>query len=154
MIKSTDIQVWGLNNDGTIRVKLASNVLGNVFPNMTGVQNRDLQQLTYVVGILNNHASLALTTVKIYFRIVDPKGAGLSMALDPAGPVVKTGKVWSPDTPPTTFTSPTTIASGLAVATLNPGFVQSVWIRRIAVGGTSYAHPERNTLTITGTSAA
>lgn len=154
MIKSSDIQIWGLNQTGTLRVQLLSNTLENVFPNLTGVQNRDLNSVTYVVGVLNNHSSLPLTSVKIYFRILDPKGATLSMALDPLGPAVKTGNVWSPGSGPTTFTTPTTIATGLAVATLNPGYVQSVWIRRVAVGGTSYARPERNTLTVVGTSAA
>jgi hypothetical protein len=154
LIKSTDIQIWGLNQSGTIRVQLQSNVLQNLFPNLTGVQNRDLNQTTYVVGILNNHSSLPLTSVKIYFRIVDARGATLSMALDPLGPVVKTGTVWSVGNGPATFTTPTTVGTGLAVATLNPGFVQSLWIRRTAVGGSSYARPERNTLTVTGTSAA
>jgi hypothetical protein len=154
LIKSTDIQVWGLNQSGTIRVKLASNVLENVFPNLTGVQNRDLNTVSYVVGILNNHATLALTSVRIYFRILDARGATLAMALDTLGPAVKTGVVWSPGSPPATFTTPVTVGTGLSVATLNPGFVQAVWIKRTAIGGSSYARPEKNTLTVTGTSLA
>jgi hypothetical protein len=153
LIKSTELELWGLNQNGTLSVKFKSNTLQNLFPNMTGVQNRDLQQLTYVVAFVNQNSSLALTSARIYFRVAQAGGANLSIALDPLGPVVKTGNVWSPSNPPTTFTAPTTIGTGLAVATLNPGFAIAVWVRRIAAASGA-VKPERNTLTINGTSLA
>lgn len=152
-IRATDLQFYGLKNDGTLGSRISSNVLNNLMPSLTGVQNRDLATTTYVVGILNNHASLALTSARIYFRILDSFGANLFIGLDPLGPAAKTGQVWSPGATPPTFTTPTTVGTGLAVATLNPGFVISVWVRRAATGGQA-RRPEKNTLTITGTTAA
>jgi hypothetical protein len=153
MILSSQLELWGLNQSGTLRVKLSSNTMDNVFPSLTGVQNRDLQNISYVVAFVNQHPTLPLTSAKIYFRTLDSGGATLSIGLDPLGPAVKTGNVWTPGTPPATFTTPTTIASGLAVATLNPGFAVAVWIKRVATASAA-RRPERNTLTITGTSAA
>ena len=111
-IKSSDLQYWSVTQDGILKQRLSTNVLNNFMPSLTGVQNRDLSNVNYVIAILNNHASLALTSAKIYFRILDASGATLSMALDPLGPAVKTGTVWSPTNPPTTYTTPTTIGTG------------------------------------------
>lgn len=153
MINSTDLQFWRVKSTGTLDYQMKSNSLDAFLPSLTSVQNRDLVSREYVLAIVNNHASLALTSARIYFRTLDTGGATLSIALDTLGPVVKTGNVWTPGSLPATFTTPTTIGTGLAVATLNPGFAIAVWVRRVATAS-PIKRPERNTLTITGTSAA
>jgi len=152
-IKSTDIEWWRVKNSGLLDYKMQSGALANFMPNLTGVQNRDLNNTSYVLAIVNQHPTLPLTNARIYFRQIDTGGATLSIALDTAGAVVKTGNVWTPGTSPTTFTTPTTQGTGLLVSTLNPGFAISVWVKRVATASTA-KKPERNTLTITGTTAA
>jgi hypothetical protein len=153
LIQASQLEVWGLNQIGTLRVKLPSNTLDNLFPSLTGVQNRDGNTVSYVIAFVNQHPSLALTSARIYFRILNTGGATLAIGLDPLGPAAKTGNVWTPGTPPATFTTPTTVGTGLSVPTLNPGFAVAVWVRRTATASAK-VRPEKNTLTITGTSAA
>jgi hypothetical protein len=154
LIKSSDLQYWKVaNGSGLLVSKMTSGQLNNFLPSLTGVQNRDLNQTTYVFAIVNNHASLALTSARIYFRQLDPGGATLSMALDTRGVVNKNGPVWDSSNAPTSFVTPTTIGTGLAVASLTPGFAISVWVRRVATASGA-KRPEKNTITITGTSAA
>jgi hypothetical protein len=151
-IKSTDLEMWSTTGAGNLGVKLASNVLNNAMPSITGVQNRDLVQTVYVVAFVNQHASLPLTSAKIYLRVVDPGGATLAIGLDALGAQPKTGQIWTPGAV-VTYSTPTTIAAGLSVATLNPGYAIAVWIRRTATASAA-RRPEKNTLTIVGTTAA
>jgi hypothetical protein len=152
-IRSTDLHFYGMKQDGTLGSRLTSNVLQNVFANLTGVQNRDGVVNYAVIGVLNNHASLPLTSGKVYFRVPGAGGANLAIALDALGPQNKTGQVWTPGATPGTFSAPSTVGTGLTMATLNPGFVQAIWVRRTAVASAAL-RPERNTLTVTGTTAA
>lgn len=152
-IRSSDLQFWRVKSTGTLDYQMKSGSLDNFMPSLTGVQNRDLLSREYVLAIVNNHATLALTSARIYFRVAAPGGANLSMALDSLGPVAKTGAVWSVGSVPSTFTAPTTIASGLAVATLNPGFAIGLWVRRVATASAAM-RPEKNTITIVGTTLA
>lgn len=150
-IPSTDLQLWSILNNGTLNARLASNALNNVFPSISGAQNRDRAvSLAYVVW-LNNNASQALTACRIYFRVVTAGGATLEIALDPRGPQPRTGQFIDTSNPPTAYSTPTSIGAGLSVATLNPGNGIGVWIRRTATAS-AQMRPERNTLTLAGTS--
>jgi hypothetical protein len=153
LIKSSDIEFWSVSGDGFLYQKLSSNVLNNMFASLTGVQNRDLRTDVKVIAIVNRHASLALTSMRVYFRVINSGGATLSIALDTLAPQVSTGKVAEPGTGPASFSTPTTVGTGLSVATLNPGFAQGIWVKRIATASAA-VRPERNTLTVSGTSAA
>jgi hypothetical protein len=154
MIKSSDLEFWRVGNtSGLLVSKMTSGQLNNFMPSLSGTENRDLQNRNYVFAILNNHASLALTSARIYFRQIDSGGATLSIALDTRGVTVKTAPVWDASNPPVTFITPTTIGTGLSVPTLNPGFAIAVWVKRIATASAA-KKPEKNTITITGTSAA
>jgi hypothetical protein len=151
-IKSTDIEMWSTIGGGFLSAKIPSNSLNNAMPSLTGVQNRDSVQNVYVLAFVNQHASLPLTSAKIYFRVVDGGGAALAIALDPLGAQPKTGQIWTPGAS-VTYSTPTTIAAGLSVATLAPGNAIAVWVRRTA-SASAARRPEKNTLTIVGTTAA
>jgi len=150
-IRSSDIGWYGTSS---LRLgpKLTSGVLNNIFPDLTGAQNRDLAVSHRAVAIVNNHATLTLTNARIWFRTVDPGGAGFAIALDSLGVVAKTAQII--ETPSgLTFTSPTTSGTGLLVSSLAPGQAVGLWIRRVATASAK-RKPERNVLTITGTTPA
>ena len=153
MIKSSELQLWNVYGSGYIQKKMVSNTLENIFPNLTGVQNRDQTVLTYVLAWWNTHPSLALTSARIYFRTYAAGGTNLAIALDTTGPAPANGVIWNFSNPPATYITPTTVGTGLSVPTLNPGYAVAFWIRRTATASAPL-RPERNTITITGTSAA
>jgi hypothetical protein len=150
-IKSSDLQWFYVGESGFIGGRITSGALHNVFSEISGARNRDLA-VDYRVIALRNVSAQTLTSARIWFRYVDPRGAGVGIALDPIGAVTATSRL-SGGVAPGTFSSPTTSGTGLAVASLAGGQAIGVWIRRNATAS-SGAFPERNIITVTGTTPA
>lgn len=154
-IRRSDLQWQTTTTDGVPTGTVIPDAkLNNVFPDLTGAQQRDGAKNTRLIALVNTHPSLALTGVKVYISKLDTGGAHFEIALDPAG-VRNLGQPLKGDTDPATYSVPTTESGGLSVAQLGPGQAVGIWVRQRGAGssGTNRA-PERNTLTATGTSPA
>lgn len=152
-IKSTDLKWYGVNSAGTIASNvILSNSLHAIFPEMTGAQNKAGSTQIRAIALKNTHATLTLTGVKIYFRSLDNAGGILDIALDTIGATTNSVVVDAAN-PPVSWSIPTTSAGGLSVASLAPGAAVGLWIRRRG-NNSAQKKPERNTLTVVGTTPA
>lgn len=131
--------------------------LHNLFPRVTGPINAAGRTEYRCVAVVNRHPSLALASVKVWLSGVDPRGASVSIGLDPNGAQASVAflarHVLSPTTAPpgVTFTTPTTEATGLVVDSLPASWAMAIWVRR-AAKNVPAANPETNTISISGVS--
>lgn len=91
--------------------------------------------------ILNNHATLTAQNVVIYLSAEVAGGAGIALAVDstaasakgasPAQGLQIANETTAP-AGPLTFSSPTTVGTGIAVGDIPAGSVRQIWVRRTA----------------------
>jgi hypothetical protein len=129
---------------------LASGTLDNLFNDITGTQNAVGQSDYQCIFILNNTStgnSLLNPVVWIPSASVTGGGAFIQYVLDPNAPSVKTSGTAQAVTISTaliapsgisSWTSPSgSVAGGLSVPNLAPGYVQGVWIKRTATNSSA-----------------
>lgn len=158
-IRSADLQWWFAGADRTLSSgrALVSNKLNEVFPDMSGASNRD-SIVDYVRSVtIINQSALTLSSAKVFFKTVDGGGATHRIAWDVLGVVSGGGIVVSKyEDRPTVFSSAyVSFATGLALpASLAAGQAITLWIQRQGQNYPAGRKPERNTLTIQGTTPA
>lgn len=152
-IQASELQWWVPDSGGKLGFRPTSGNTNNLFPNITGSQNRDGYTDYKQLILYNANATLTLSAVKLYWSYAMVGGTNVAFALDPIGVVASTARAVDPSTPPSTYVAPSTFASGLAVPNLGPQQIIGVWIRRTINNG-SPLYPERNNITVAGTTPA
>jgi hypothetical protein len=132
-----------------------------LFDDISGAENAASTVDYRAFDVLNNHASLTLQNAVVYLSAEVAGGASVAIAVDNVGPVAKGAtsqgaSIATETTAPTgvgTFSSPTTIGTGLALGSLAPGQIRRVWVRRTAAN-TAAINADGVTFAITGDTAA
>lgn len=132
-----------------------------LFDDVTGAENAASDVEYRAFDVLNNHATLTLTSAVIYLSNQVAGGTTVAIAVDDIGPVAKgsaaQGAVIADEsTAPTgvgAFSSPTTAGTGLPLGNIGPGQVRRVWVRRSAAN-TAPVNADGVTFTVTGDTAA
>lgn len=129
---------------------LTSGSLDNLFNDITGAENAAAQVDYQCIFVLNNTAtgnSMLSPTVWIPSSSVTGGGATIQYVLDPTSPSSKTSGSVQAVTVSTaliapsgvgSWTSPSaTVAGGLSMPNLAPGYVQGIWIKRTATNSSA-----------------
>lgn len=133
-----------------------------LFDNVSGDENAASTVDYRCFAVLNNNASLTLTSAVIYVSAEVAGGTSVAIAVDNIGPVAKASTsaqgatIATETTAPTgvgTFSTPTTKAAGLALGDIGPGQVRLVWVRRTAAN-TAALNSDGFTVTVAGDTAA
>lgn len=112
-----------------------------IFDDITGAENAASTVDYRCIFIRNNHATLTATSVTVYVSAEVAGGANVAIALDNIATSAKgaataqAATIATETTTPTgvgAFSTPTTDGTGLAIASLAPGQVKGIWVRRTA----------------------
>lgn len=114
--------------------------LNALFDDVTGAENAALESEYRCVFIHNSHATLTLIAPVVWVSAEVADGATVAIGLDPtapsaigAAPAQAVSVATENDAPAgVTFSTPTTKAAGLAIASLAPGQCAAFWVRRTA----------------------
>lgn len=118
--------------------QITNATLNNLFDDVSGDENAALEAEYRCFFIHNTHASLTWQSPKVWVSSQVAGGADVAIALDGTG-VVAAGlttaqaeRIANENTAPTgeAFSTPTTKATGLAVANVGPGQCFAIWVRR------------------------
>ena len=132
------------NDSGVI---LVNGKLGNLF----GSADRNAGTQYEGIEIRNNNETLTLSGVKAWLT-VDARGGLFAIAYDSTSGVIAATAGWDTIDPTTlTYSSPTTMATGITLGNLTPATKARIWCRRILSGATA-ASPESNRVWVGGTS--
>lgn len=139
---------------------ITDNVLNNLFPDVTGQENFNLQQDYQCLFVYNAHATLTWQNVVIWLLSEVAGGDVDALGVDPTAvsalgsgsqqAVSSGGKNNAPAG--VAFSSPTTQATGLSLGNIAPGQVKAFWVRRTATNSTALAN-DGVTLGIAGDTA-
>lgn len=132
-----------------------------LFDDISGAENAANTVDYRAFDVLNNHASLTLQDAVVYLSAEVAGGASVAIAVDNIGPVAKGSasqgaQIATELSAPTgvgTFSSPTTVGTGLALGSLAPGQIRRVWVRRTAAN-TVALDSDGVTFAISGDTAA
>lgn len=117
-----------------------------LFDDISGAENAASTVDYRCIFVLNNHATLTLLNAVVYLSAEVAGGAGIALAVDNIAASAKGGSsaqaalIASETTTPTgvgAFSSPTTVATGLALGNLTAGQVRGVWVRRTAANSSA-----------------
>lgn len=133
----------------------------SLFDDVSGAENTASTAEYRALDVLNNHATLTLTSAVVYLSAEVAGGTVVAIAVDNVGPVAKGSasqgsSIATGTTAPTNvgaFSAPTTIGTGLALGSLAPGQVRRVWVRRTAANNAAI-NGDGVTLAVTGDTAA
>lgn len=122
--------------------------LGNLFDDITGDENAASEAEYRCLFIHNSHATLTLQAPVVWLSAEVSGGANTAISVDTTAAsalgasAAQAKEVTDENTAPTsqTFTSPTTKATGLALADLTPGQVRGVWVRRTATNSAALSN--------------
>lgn len=119
----------------------AGGSLNDLFADITGAQNA-ASQIDYAgLALLNNNAANALQNAVVYISAETAGGASIAVAADSTAASAKGGAsaqlltIASNTTAPAgplTFSSPTTLGTGVALGNIPVANVKGVWVRRTA----------------------
>lgn len=120
--------------------QLTDNSLNNLFDDVTGAENAANDVEYRCIFIHNNHGSLTFSNVVVYLASEVAGGASTAIGVDTtaASAIGSAGaqalQVADENTPPVgvSFSSPTTLGTGIAVGSLSPGQCRAIWVRRTA----------------------
>lgn len=120
--------------------QITSATLNNLFDDVSGAENLAEESEYRCIFIHNNHATDDFLNVKAYILSEVADGADIAIGVDTtAASAVDSAtdqalEVADEDTAPVgvTFSSPTTLATGIDVGDLLAGQVRAIWIRRTA----------------------
>lgn len=120
--------------------QLTDNILNNLFDDISGAENAASTVDYRCIFIHNSHASLNMLSTVIWLQSEVAGGASIQIGLDPGG-VVPIGQasaqaqtIANETTAPggVSFSAPTTSGTGLNIGTIQAGYCQAVWVKRIA----------------------
>jgi hypothetical protein len=110
-----------------------------LFDDISGAENAASTVDYRAIDVLNNHGSLTLTGAVVYLSAEVSGGASIAIGVDPTGPVAKTSSSQGLDIADETtapaavsFSSPTSLGTGLALGDIAAGYIRRVWVRRTA----------------------
>jgi hypothetical protein len=128
--------------------------LNNLFDDVSGAEAAAGVIDYRCIFILNNHATLTLTTATIAILSQTAGGGTIDIATDNIGPVAKGSASAQAATIANETTAPTGVsafgAGPLALGDLAPGQVKGVWLRRTVTAGASALNPDGVILRVTG----
>lgn len=118
----------------------AGGALNDLFADISGAENAASTVDYAGLAILNNNASNTLQNAVIYISAETAGGASIAVGVDTTASLAKgsasvqlvtiANKNTAPAGP--SFSSPTTLATGLSLGNIAVAFVKGVWIRRTA----------------------
>lgn len=125
--------------------------INNLFDNVSSAEAVSGDTEYRAVDILNNHATLTYENVVVYMTEGGSTASTFSIAYDSAG----TQSVADENTAPTgvTFSSPTTIATAIALGNIAPLTTRRIWIKRIISAAAASFASDSVTLNISGDTA-
>lgn len=112
-----------------------------LFDDISGAENAASTVDYRCIFVLNNHATLTMQNAVVYLSAEVGGGASVALAVDNIAASAKgsasaqAAQIANETTAPTgvgAFSSPTTVATGLALGNITPGQVRGVWVRRTA----------------------
>lgn len=112
-----------------------------LFDDISGAENAASTVDYRCIFVLNNHATLTMQNAVVYLSAEVAGGASVALAVDNIAASAKgsasaqAAQIANETTAPTgvgAFSSPTTVATGLALGNITPGQVRGVWVRRTA----------------------
>lgn len=130
-----------------VSTTVVAGAANDLFPNITGAENAASQVDYACVFVHNAHATLTLTTAKVYVSAEVPGGASVAIGVDStaasalgsssAQAVTIADETTAPVGP--TFSTPTTTGAALALGNIGPGQVKAFWVRRTASNSAALA---------------
>lgn len=112
-----------------------------MFDNVTGAENAASDVEYRCIFVLNNHATLTMLSAVAYLSAEIAGGAGVALAVDSTAASAKGASAAQALTivdentapaGPLTFSSPTTVGTGIALGDIPAGSCRAVWVRRTA----------------------
>lgn len=152
------------NVNGTYNGKYASTTLwaggaaNDLFDDITGAQNAASQVDYAGLPIENSNAANDWVTPVVYVSAETAGGANLAIGVDPTASLAvgsasaQMVTIANNTTAPAgvTFSTPTTVGTGLALGTINKGgFVKGLWLRRTATNSAALSN-DGATITVQG----
>jgi hypothetical protein len=139
----------------------AGGVLHDLFPLITGAQNAGFAVDYRCIFVHNAHASLPLTSAKVWISAEVASGATAAIGIDPTAASAigassaQAVQVTDGNTAPVgvTFSSPTTEGAGLSLGDIPAGSCKALWVRRSATNSAALNN-DGFTLTVKGDTAA
>lgn len=125
----------------------AGSVAGDLFDDVTGVDNRDSIVDYRCLAFHNSHATLTATDVKVWLSSEVAGGTSIAIGVDPAaasaiGSASAQGAEIATELAApagVTFTAPTTEGAGISLGNVAPGQTRFFWIRRTAANTAAVA---------------
>lgn len=133
-----------------------------LFDDISGDENAASTVDYRCVFVLNNHASLSLTSAVVYLSADVAGGATVTIATDniaasaKASASAQAAQIANETTAPTgvsAFSAPTTKAAGLSLGTIAAGQVKAFWVKRTAANSAALAS-DGVTFAVAGDTAA
>jgi hypothetical protein len=120
--------------------QISATALNNLFANLSGVENAASAIDYRCVFVHNNHATLTLQAPVLFLLSEVSGGCAMAIAVDTTAASAigassaQALSVADKNTAPAglTFTAPTTVATGLTLGDIAPGYCKAFWIRRTA----------------------
>lgn len=145
----------------TTAVNLATPA-NNLFDDVSGDESAagDVEYRCFFV--LNNHASLSLTSAVVWIVSQVADGASIEIGLDPAGVTAKgsasaqAALIATESDAPTgvTFSNPTSKGTGLSIGTIAAGSCAAIWVKRTVAASTPAKADDGFTWRVEGDTAA
>lgn len=134
--------------------------LNNLFPDVTGTENAASNVDYQCVFVHNNHATLQYQNPVIYISSEVAGGVSAAIGVDTTASsavgsaTAQALQIADKNTLPSgvSFSSPTTVGTGLTLGSINAGSVKAFWIRRTAAN-TSALNNDGVTVTVSGDTA-
>jgi len=141
---------------------VSSTAANNIFDDVTGAENAASDVEYRCVFVLNNHASLTLTSAVVYMTSDIAGGTSVALGADTTAASAKGSssaqalQVADENTAPsgvTFVTTPISDATGLSLGDIPAGSVKAFWIRRTAANTTA-VNSDGFTLNVAGDTTA
>ena len=133
-----------------------------LFDDISGAENAASTVDYRCFFVLNNHATLTLQSAVVYLSAEVAGGASIAIATDniavsaKGASTAQAAQIATETTAPSgvgSFSSPTTVGTGLALGNIGPGQVKAVWVRRTATNSAALNN-DGVTFAVTGDTAA
>lgn len=120
----------------------AGGVLHDLWDVVSGAENAASDTEFRAIYVRNEHATLTALSVVVYVSAETAGGASLAIALAGEAVNVAMETVANENTAPVgeTFSTPTTLATGLAIGDLAPNAFRGLWLRRTTANTAALAN--------------
>lgn len=128
--------------------------VGNLFDDVSGAESAAGDTEYRCIFVLNNHATLTLTSATITVQSETAGGGTVTIATDNIAVSAKGAATAQAATVADESTAPTGVsafgAGPLALGDIGPGQVKGVWLRRVVSAGAGGVNPDGVVLRVTG----